>query len=409
MKTVLASIAVSLAIAASSVGADWPWFRGPNHDGVLDRPGWAEPLPADAMPAWTLRLGESYSGFAYSDGRIYTLGSSDEGQLAYRIEAATGRVVWQTAFAPQYRDRWGNGPRSTPTLAGGRVFVVGGEGTLACLDQRDGRVLWTQRLGPTPDYGHSGSVLVEGDQAIVAAGLKRGALAAFDPRTGEFLWGVGNDAPGYATPYPFTMDGRRYVAAFLATSVIVADLAERSEVWRIVWRTSWDANASAPIFRDNLLFITSGYGTGAALYELTRQGDRLVHREVWRSGRLQNRFSSFVLVGDYLYGSSEAGRGALVCVEFKTGAVKWQVRSDPLASVKAVGGHLVVQDEGGKVEIAPATPEGYNPVCSAQVAPEQEGVRMRRFNRSWNAPLLIGGRLFSRNMVAMGCVELDER
>ena len=145
MRNGIAAVAVAMFLAGLASGGEWPWFRGPNHDGILAEADWLENRPENPAPDWTLRLGEAYSGFAYANGRIYTCGSSDEGQLAYSIEAETGRIVWRSVFAPPYNDRWGNGPRSTPAVAGGRVYVVGGEGTLACLDLRDGRA-W--KVGP---------------------------------------------------------------------------------------------------------------------------------------------------------------------------------------------------------------------------------------------------------------------
>ena len=401
--TVFASV---FTLTALSYAGDWPGYRGPAGDGVHPQPPPIEGLPDHPEPEWLVEVGESYSGLSYADGRVYTCGSASDGQIAYSIDAATGRVIWRRAFAPAYHNNWGNGPRSTPTVDGERVYIVSADGALHCLNAEDGSTLWKRSLGPRTDYGHSGSAVVEGDLVIVCAGSEDGALVAFDKKTGDMAWGAGYDKPGYATPFLFDLDGRRYAVGFMATSAVIADVETGREVWNLTWRTRWDANASPPIASGGMLFLTSAYGTGSALYELRRENGWLRHREIWRSGTLQNQFTGFVLYDGHLYGASEGRRGELVCVEFKTGDVKWSARRDQFASVKVAGGYLVVQNEKGEIEIAPATPDGYEPVWSAPVVPPTER-RLSKMNNTWQAPLLINGKLFARNMLHVVYVKLD--
>jgi len=383
-----ACLAVSVAWAE-----DWPCLRGPRYDGIFVETGWKRDFAGKPAVVWQKEVGDAYSCFTVVGDRLYTCGTQDRMQTVLCLEAGTGNTIWETGFEPAYANGQGNGTRATPTVDGDRVYIVGGSGTLACLDAQSGKEVWTAKLGPAPKWGHSGSVLIEGDMAVAAAGSPEGALVAFNKKTGAEVWKAGRERAGYGTPYPFEFEGTRYIFAFMSKSFLIVEAASGKEVMSMPWVTRFDVNAAGPIFHEGRLYVSSNYGTGSALLKLARQGEGLAQTEVWRSKDVQNRFSTMVLNDGHIYGMSE---GAFVCAEFLTGAVKWSEKHPNWGNGILADGHLIVLSATGRLEIAKATPEGYSPTTRVQVLG----------GRCWTAPVLHNGKLYVRNQSTVMCLDL---
>jgi outer membrane protein assembly factor BamB len=216
---------------------------------------------------WEREVGSAFSSFACVGNRVYTCGAQDKQQVLYCLDANTGEVLWKKPFEKEFRNEHGDGTRGTPTVHEGRVYLLGAYGRLLCVDANNGSDLWEKQFSNQPTWAYAGSVLIEGDLAIVSAGKSDGALAAFNKKTGEPVWKCGEDPVGYATPYPFTFNGERYIVGFMGNSVLIAEAKTGREVWRMPWKTDWDVNAASPIFHDGYLFLTSGYIVDAGLEE----------------------------------------------------------------------------------------------------------------------------------------------
>ena len=173
----MAVLAVLPGVAAA---ADWPQFRGPRLNGVSDETGLLEVWPA-AGPTelWRVPLGEGYSGISVVGERAYTLYVASGKEILGAFDTATGKELWNYRVGDKWKDMMGGGPRSTPTVADGVVYVLGAHGTLAAIDTGTGKELWRQELSKTlgsrpPTWGVSSSPLVEGDLLILDAGGRKG-------------------------------------------------------------------------------------------------------------------------------------------------------------------------------------------------------------------------------------------
>jgi outer membrane protein assembly factor BamB len=380
--------------AARASAAEWPNWRGPNHDGLSQEKGFKTTWSQPPRVVWENPLGAGFSAFAIAGDKAYTCGTKDKQQTVVCLSAETGKTVWERPYEPEYRERQGgDGSRATPTVNDGRVYVFGALGLMLCLDAKDGKEIWRREFKNRPPWGYSASVLIEGDMAVLTPGTADGALLALDRKTGKEIWRCAKDAAGYATPYPFTFDGKRYIAGFMAGHLIVAEAGTGREVLRIPWKTAYAVSAAEPIFHDGYLFITSGYNTGAALFKLSAGADGLAAREVWRNKVLRCKFQSCVLKDGMLYTGDEQ---ALKCVEFATGKLCWTVRDLPNATVLWADRYLIVLSEDGKLMIAPATSKEFKPVAEAQ---ELKG-------RCWTIPTLCNGRLYLRDMEKAICLDL---
>lgn len=396
-------LVVVLAVAGRAAAEDWPNFRGPNHDGISRETGfrkkWDRPLPL----LWERTLGSAFSGLTCVEGRVYTCGTVERQQTLFCLDADSGQVLWQRSFEQEYVERQGgDGTRATPTYNEGRVYILGALGALVCYQAHDGQELWRRELKRPPQWGFSGSVLIEGEVAVVPAGRRNGGILALDKKTGQTVWTCGEDQVGYATPYPFDFDGQRYICIFMGKTAIIVDARTGREAWRTEWHTDWDVNAAAPIFHDGYLFLSSGYDTGSALFRLTPDADRLRGDRLWKSDVIKSQFQSAVLVDGYLYCSDQQG---LRCVEFLTGQPMWKlarIGDGPRATngtILAADGHLLYLGENGDFIIARASPEKFEPLTQASILS----------GRCWTVPTLYRGRLYARDLTRVVCFGLRDR
>lgn len=389
-------VVFGLLVGTPVLAGDWPNFRGPHHDGISDETGlqtaWSRPLKL----VWERNVGSAFSSFACVGDRVFTCGTQEKQQVLFCLNADSGAVIWQTPFEGEYVERQGgDGTRATPTVSDGRVYILGARGKLLCADAATGKEIWSRQFSHAPRWGYSGSVLIEGEMAVVSAGEGDGALVALDRKTGKEIWKCGKDPVGYATPYPFTFEGTRYITAFTGVSLLVASAADGREAYRTEWKTDWNVNAAAPIFSDGCLFFSSGYQHGARLVKLSRKGEKLEGKALWESKVLREKFQSSVLFQGHLYTSDEV---ALKCVELSSGQEKWKVRRVTHGTITLAEGHLYLLTEDGRLEIAKATPEGYKALTSAEILS----------GRCWSVPVLYRGRVYARNLDRLVCFNLRE-
>lgn len=386
-----------LVAVALPLHADWPNFRGPSHDGISTDTGfetvWKKPIPR----VWDRKIGPAFSSFAVAAGRAYTCGTTDKQQVILCLNAETGELIWQKAFEKEYREAMGgDGTRATPTVDGDRVYILGARGTLLCLNAGDGAEIWRKEFKHEPQWGYSGSVLIEGGLAITSGGKEDGALIAFDRKTGELKWKSGDEPAGYATPYPFTMNGTRYIVGFTGTSAVIVQASDGAIAARIPWKTDWDVNAAAPIFHDGHLYLTSGYDTGSALFKLGGEGIRLTAAEVWRNKSILAKFQSAILYQGNLYCSDQK---ALVCVDFLTGKERWRKHRIANGTLVLADGHLLLLTEKGRLQIGRASPEDFVPATDVELLD----------GRCWVVPVLVNGRLYARDMDRLACFDLRKK
>ena len=393
---------IVLAVACTSIhGADWPCWRGPQYDGISRETGVTLPWKESPKVLWELPTGSAFSAVTGVGDLVYTCGAEDGQQVLFCLGAGTGEVVWKKAFAKEVKDRQGgDGTRATPTIHDGKVYIFGGEGTLLCADAKTGETVWSKKFGNAPTWKYAGSVLIEENMAVVSPGGEDGGLQALNKDSGEIVWKGGDGGAGYATPYPFTFDGRRYIACPLARKVIIVDAKTGREVWSMPWKTSYDVNASTPIYHDGHLFVTSGYGHGCILLKLKTEGDGLGTATVWQSKAIVNKFHTPILLDGKLYGGDER---KLKCVDFLTGEEAWSL--DEVAGDRTRHGtlvlcqeHFVYLSETGQVSVAKASPKGFDAVGSTRVLS----------GRCWTVPTLHNGRLYVRNLEKLVCLGLGD-
>lgn len=400
---------VLVLFAVPSLADDWPFFRGPNYDGISRESGWSWNWPESGpRVAWRAEVGIGVSSVTVVGDRVVTMGSLKESNedVISCLNAETGRLVWKYEYPSKFDARqFEGGTASTPTIDGALVYTLGYEGQVHCLKLEDGTLVWKRHLvkdfgGRYSNWKYSGSPLVIGDLVIFDTGADGESTVALNKHTGEKTWGSGNDLAGYATPIPFERAGRRAVLVFKARAMVAHELATGAELWRIVWKTFHDANASTPTVVGDKLFISSGYGGRSARGAVYQLGEG-APEQIWLNQDLETKMNSAVVFEEHVYCVSERGSGQLMCFDFTDGSVCWSETSFArYGTLMIADGKLIILDEQGELVIAEASPSGYQELARSQVL---EG-------RCWVMPVLAGGHIFARNNLGeMICLDVREK
>ncbi len=349
--------------AAGAQPAEWFQWRGPHRDGVSGETGLLKQWPSAGPPQlWRAGgAGTGYSSFSSTGGRLYTLGARGDIEYVIALDAATGRKVWEVAHGRRFRNEQGDGPRGTPTVDGARVYAFGSSGDLSCLDAASGARIWSvnvvQRLGGmNPYWGYSESPLVIGDRLLVNVGARRASIVAFNKQDGSVLWQNHNDEAGYSSPMLIRIGSLAQAVFFTGERALAVDPGDGRLLWsydRVANRT---ANIATPVVRENRVFLSSDYGTGAALLAVKAAGNIASATEVYFTRDMRNHHATSVLVGDHLYGFSSS---ILTALRFDTGEVVWRNRSVGKGSLIYADERLYLYSEGGIVGLADASPAGY--------------------------------------------------
>jgi outer membrane protein assembly factor BamB len=372
---------------------DWPQWRGPRRDGVSSETGLLKQWPASGPPlAWQVSgAGEGYSSFAVSGGRLFTLGARQGTEYVLAFDAASGKRVWEVANGRRFDNDRGSGPRSTPTVDGDRVYVFGSSGDLTALDAATGKVFWTQNLlrtygGSNIQWGLSESPLVLSDRIIVTPGGSGTAIVAVKKTDGSLIWKTQSDEPGYSSAVLHTVGNVQQAIVFTGRRALGVDVSDGRLLWsydRVANRT---ANIATPIARRNRVFLSSDYGTGAALLSLDPDGKGVKASEIYFTNDMRNHHASSVLVNDYLYGFSSS---ILTAMQFDTGKVVWRDRSVGKGSVVVADNQLYLYSEDGVVGLADVSPSQYV---------ERGRFRLKTGNLpTWSHPVVSGGKLYLRD------------
>ena len=386
----------------AQAGGDWPQWRGPNRDGISKETGLLKQWPADGPPlVWkAVGAGNGYSSLAVANGRLFTLGLRGNREYLIAFDVATGKEVWAIPHGGAFHNDRGNGPRGTPTVDGDRLYALGGNGDLSCLETRTGKVVWTINVlqkfgGSNIQWGISESPLVIDEKVLVNAGGPGASIVALNKKDGSLIWKSQSDEEGYSSAIAVEAAGGTQVVFFTATRALGLDLKDGRLRWEYPRPSNNTANVATPVARGNRVFISSDYGTGGGLVEIKADGKA---QEVYFTKEMRNHHSSSILIGDHLYGFSS---GILTAMRFDTGEVAWRDRSVGKGSLVYADGNLYALSENGVVGLVEATPTGYREKGRFRI--QQDSLP------TWTHPVVAGGRLYLRDQDTIYAFDVREK
>jgi outer membrane protein assembly factor BamB len=251
-------------------------------------------------------------------------------------------------------------------------------------------------------WGKAGSPLVVDDRVVISVGgAENASLVAYNVGDGKVAWSAGTRRSSYASPVLATLGGVRQILSVNEDYLTAHDAADGHVLWEHPWPGNSDSNASCsqPVPVDeHRVFISKGYGGGAALLEV-KQDDagQWSANPIWEnSSVMRTKLSNVVIRDGYVYGLSD---GILQCIELDTGKNKWKKRRSPAfghGQIMLVGDKILAISESGELILCEASPKEYHELASL---PALEGV-------TWNNPALSGNRLLVRNAEQAACFEV---
>jgi len=400
----LANTLFAFLISTAPGGEDWPQWRGPNRDGLSRETGLLSSWPAGGPPlVWKATgLGAGYSTVTVDGGRVFTLGTGRDIEYLIALDARTGKELWRARIGRRYENNRGDGPRGAPTVDGARVYALGGNGDLACVEAATGKVVWHVNLlsrfsAGNIGWGISESPLVLEDRVLVNAGGRGGSLVALSKKDGSTLWASESDEAGYSSAVVADVSGVRQAVFFTGERVLGVRVDDGSVLWSYRRVSNRTANVATPIVRGNFVFVSSDYGTGCALLEIQGDATGMTPREVYFHQDMKNHHSSSVLVDDTLFGFSSS---ILTALDFTTGKVLWRDRSVGKGSLVVADGRLYLFGENGVAGLAEATRAGYRE--SGRFELKTSG------SPTWSHPVVANAKLYLRDQDTLYCYDVKK-
>jgi outer membrane protein assembly factor BamB len=317
------AVAAVLVFAATGTAQDWPQWRGPNRDAKAS--GFQAPAtwPAELTEKWKVTVGGGVSTPAVVGDRIFVFAREGEDEVLRCLNTETGDELWQAKYSVgPFRGRGDtgySGPRSSPTVADGKVVTLGVTGVLSCFDAATGKEVWrnTEFENETPTFHTGSSPLIVNGLCIAQLGNERnGGIYAFDLATGDERWKWTEDGPEYGSPVVMTIDGAQLIVA-PTNENLVALSTDGKVVWQMPYEQGGRYTSATPIVRGDTL-IVAGPGSGVSAFRLKKQGENIVEEKLWSNNDNSLVFNTPVLKGNLLVGLSSAGQ--LFCIDINNPA-----------------------------------------------------------------------------------------
>jgi outer membrane protein assembly factor BamB len=408
-------------LATTTVHAlDWAQYRGPLTTGIttekIGRP-WKSGAPKQV---WKVPSEGGFSSFAVARNRAFTLslkdfeGAQQESVVAH--DAATGKELWSAPLTFAKYDGGGNagtdsnkggdGPRSTPTVVGDKVYVTSSQLAVTCFDAASGKVVWKRDLlkehgGRNIKWQNAASPLFAAGLIFVGGGGPGESLLALDPKDGKVVWKAFDELITHATPVAATILGQPQIIFFLQSGLLSVEPKTGKELWRYKFDFKI-STAASPVVAGDIVYCSAGYGVGAGAVRIAKKGAGFEATEIYRirgDKPLANHWSTPVLKDGFMYGLfqfKEYGSGPLKCVDIKDGSVKWEREGFGPGHVILAGDQVLVLSDAGELVLLDPQPGAYKEVARAKVL---EG-------KCWTTPVLANGRIYVRSTKEAACFEV---
>jgi outer membrane protein assembly factor BamB len=408
-----------VALSIPAVATDWPQYRGPNGDGTTPdkiAANWG----AAPKVLWKTSGGTGFSSFAVSGGKCFTVEGRDKGGLREILVArdvATGKELWTADLGgADYGHKGGNegtannrdgdGPRSTPTIAGKLVITTNADLVVQAHDAMTGKQAWKRDLiaehgGRNIMWKNAASPLLEGGLIYVAGGGSGQTFLALNAQTGAVVAKAGDDTITHATPIAATIHGQRQIIFFVKSGLTAFEPGTLKQLWHADFPFNV-STAASPVVAGDLVYCSAGYGVGAAAFKISKSGTAWTAEQVMRipgDKQIANHWSTPVLHQGHLYGMfqfKKYGSGPVKAVTLPDGEVKWEKDGFGPGHSVLTNGNLLALSDAGELVLMSAQPAAYKELARAKVL---EG-------KCWTTPVISNGLVFVRSTKEAACLDL---
>ena len=384
----------SAAVTNALTTPEWPGFRGADRAGRSSAPkiatNWTARPPEQL---WKTRVGPGWCSFAVAGRMLFTQEQRGPKETVVCYDADSGREIWKAEVEARLEDPMGGpGPRATPTLGNGGLYVTGATGAFLRLDPATGRIVWKKELTEVaerkvPMWGFAASPLVTESLVIVyAGGPGNKGLLAFDTTSGELRWSVAAGPDSYASPQLNTIQGEALVLMFSNDALLLVDPASGRTRLTYEWKSPNFRALQPHLVGNDTILLTTPMNMGMRAIHLTKTNGEYAAEELWRSRALNADFADLVTYQGHAYGNDN---GILTCLDLKNGERKWKGGRYGKGQMLLLenSGLLLIASEQGQVVLVSASPDSFVEIASFKAL---EG-------KTWNHPVLVGDRLYLRN------------
>lgn len=403
---------------------DWPQWRGPNRDGASKETKLLKTWPKEGPTLlWKAeKCGVGYGSPATAAGKIFLLGSEDSekgsNEFILCLDSKDGKEIWRKPLNTadgNYNHGWGSGPRSTPTVDGDQVYVLGAKGDLQSFNIKDGALNWAKNLvkdfgGAIPVWGYSESLLIDGDRLLVTPGGNKGTIACLKKTDGSVIWRSTDlqDGAGYSSIVITTVDGIKHYVQQTMQSVAGVSL-EGKLLWKRADIAYKVAVIPTPIVHKNYVFVTAGYGAGCSLVRLAKDGDGIKAEMVYKNKTIVNHHGGVIRIDDFVYGHSDVG--GWTCLDFTKSdkadgpEATWTNKKFDKGTITYADGSFYCygENKGDIVKIAASNKEW---VEEARMDLPFKSKIPRRSGKNWAHLVISNGKLYVRDHELLMCFDI---
>jgi outer membrane protein assembly factor BamB len=390
--------------------ADWPQYRGLHHDGSSAeelRTDWSRTAP---KVVWKRSIQPAWSSITVAGARVFTQVNrriaGQQREVCVALHADTGAELWaanlDTASYPNAGTGSTDGPRSTPTVDGDRVYVLTSYLKLYCLRADSGAVVWQRDfVAEFPgteviSWQSAGSPLVVGDLIYLNSNVANSRLTAVRKSDGVTVWSGQDDMMTHATPAYATIGGTPQVVFLTARGTVGVTPDSGAVLWRHGFTPSATSTAASPVVAKDIVYASCAYSLGAWTAKVTRNGSAFSvgQTDFKRNNSYQNHWATPVHHDGYLYSVVERSARSLACFSLAGRTNTWISNTvgsgNPgYASLIKVGGKLLVLTESGELVLLEPNSAAYSEIA-----------RYRALGgTSWNHPAFANGRIYARSNV----------
>jgi outer membrane protein assembly factor BamB len=414
------AVLISLHYSFSAPTLDWPQWRGPSRNAVVQDPNHKlEKLPAEPKVLWKIDAGPGQSSPVVAAGKLVFLDAQNGQETAHCVDAKTGKILWSVPVGPtvEFSPAYGGGPRCTPLIDGDRVYAQSSGGEFRCLSLADGKKIWGVSFGgdygatfignksgdpaaketASRRHGNNGSAVIDGDHIFVPVGSVNGAtLVAFDKKTGKELWRAGTDNTAYSSVMFGTLAGVKQAVHFTADALMGVDAANGRILWRVPLKTGAKRHACTPVISGDTVTVAST-SIGTQKFKIVKNGPEFVAEKAWENPQCKTILGTPTLVGKVLFTLGPTDRTDLQCLEFETGKQLWAQRGlSDYASLTVVNDKILVLNSTGELILVKADPSKY-----------EELGRVQLCAKTWASPAYVDGKIFVKDEAHLTAVALE--
>ena len=372
--SIVALAAVFVVGASSASAQDWPQWRGANRDAKVSGFSVPKEWPKELTQKWNTAVGLGDASPALVGNRLYVFAREGGEEVNRCLDAASGKELWLDKYevaaiagpaAAQH-----SGPRSSPTVAEGKVVTLGVSGILSCLEAATGKKLWRKEdfAGEWPRFYTSSSPMVTGGLCIAQlGGENNGAIVACDLANGEQKWKWTGDGTAYASPVLMSVGGVKMIVTLTAKKIVGVAVADGKLLWEepfVGQRMAY--NAATPIV-DGETVIYAGSGRGTKAVKIEKSGEGFAAKEVWSNPDNGVQFNTPVLKGGQIYGVSQAG--VIFCLDAQSGKTLWttQLGGRGFGSIVDAGSVLLALTPQGELTVFEPSDKEFKKLASYKV------------------------------------------